>query len=193
MPPERPTRTRNLWPKRMLTSARRLLIAGVAVLVFAAAFSWFVAGQPMAAASVSSVTDKVEVHRRDKIVVMSVNCEQGRGQSWHQMLTSKETLRNSCASIGEMLAEQDADVVCMQECDAPSWWSDGFPHAEAIAESVELSRCVQALNVDGGGLHYGTTLLSRFEIEDATTCTFPPTPHNSLISDSFEITVGSSE
>ena len=45
-----------------------------------------------------------------------------------------------------------------------------------IAESAGLSRFVQARNVDGVGLHYGTALLSRFEIEDATTHTFRPTP-----------------
>ena len=168
--PHRPLR------KRLFVWAKRLLILGLALLLCAMLFTRWVAGKQSAPGLVESVGDVDTSLTKDELVVMSVNCAHGRGEGWHQLLTANETLKANCESIGRLLAEHGADVVCMQECDAPSWWSGGFDHAKTIAEAAKLPRMVQALNVDGAGLHYGTAMLSRFEIEDSMIYTFRPTP-----------------
>ncbi len=139
-------------------------------------FTRWVSGRPNAVAAVESIRETTAPVPTEELVIMSVNCAHGRGEGAHQALTSKTTLKKNCEAIGSLLAERQADIVCMQECDAPSWWSGDFDHAKLIGESAGIPQLVHALNVEGAGLQYGTALLSRLHLSDAVTHTFRPTP-----------------
>lgn len=180
MPEDRPSGADGTKPKRkpsrIVRCGRRFVVTALMLLLVAMLFTRLVAGRPHTKATVEEIFDAAQVMPRDEIIVMSVNCAHGRGESWHQAFTSTETLRVNCESIGSLLAAENADIACLQECDAPSVWSGNFDHAATIALRAELPMLARALNVDGCGLHYGTALVSRWKISDAVAHTFRPTP-----------------
>ena len=163
-------------PSRMLRWGRRFLITALTSLLVAMVFTRLVAGGPHVEATVEKISEVGESVPRDEIIVMSVNCAHGRGEGWHQAFTSTDALRANCESIGSLLADEGVDIACLQECDAASVWSGNFDHAATIARNAELPTLVRALNVDGCGLHYGTAVVSRWNMNDAAAHTFEPTP-----------------
>ncbi len=164
------------WRRRLFVWAKRLFVLGLAIFLLAIAFTWSVAGDRVGSPDVVSVSELSALAPRDELTLFSVNCAHGRGEGWHQALTSNDTIRDNCEAIGRLLSDEHADIVCLQECDAPSWWSGGIDHAELIARSANLPQLVHALNVDGAGLHYGTAMLSRLRMTEAAAHTFRPSP-----------------
>lgn len=161
---------------RWLIWCRWIVLIGVVGVAAAMLFTWLAAGDTSSSPEVVSIADQVEPSAQAELIVMSVNCAHGRGEGFHQALTSTKTLKANCELIGKLLNEQQVDIAFLQECDAPSIWSGRFDHAKAIAESASLPKVLQALNVDGVGLHYGTALVSRFAIADPLAYTFKPSP-----------------
>lgn len=162
--------------QRLIKWAQRLLIVLLVGLLATMLFTRFVTGDSEPNAVVQDIAASVESIAQQELVVISVNCAHGRGAGTHQALTSNVVLRSNCTGIGELLAKNNADLACLQECDAPSWWSGRFDHAKLIGETAGLPHLVHALNVDGAGLHYGTAVLSKLEVQQAETVTFRPTP-----------------
>ncbi|MFK7820714.1 MAG: endonuclease/exonuclease/phosphatase family protein, partial [Planctomycetaceae bacterium] len=162
--------------QRLRNWGKWLSIAGLILFLGVMLFTQWVAGKTDLQVAAQAVGLPIPSSPRDELIVMSVNCAHGRGEGAHQALTSKKTLRANCESIGSLLAEHKADIVSVQECDAPSWWSGNFDHAKLIARTAGTPHLVHALNVDGAGLQYGTAVLSRLQLSDAVTHTFRPTP-----------------
>ncbi|WP_157596148.1 endonuclease/exonuclease/phosphatase family protein [Plesiocystis pacifica] len=112
----------------------------------------------------------------EALTLVSANLAHGRGVGAHQLLTKPETLRANLRGIAAWIAEANADLACVQEADASSWWSGRFDHVAFLAQHSGLPYVTRACNVDGGGLRYGTALLSRWPLEQAWAHTFAPTP-----------------
>jgi endonuclease/exonuclease/phosphatase family metal-dependent hydrolase len=163
--------------RTVLKWARRILIVGLIGLLAVMLLTRLVTGDSLADAVVQG-QDVTSPPKEDptELILFSVNCAHGRGEGMHQALTSSKTLRANCEAIGKLLASGEADIACLQECDASSWWSGGFDHAKLIGTTAKLPRLVHSLNVEGAGLQYGTAVMSNLDIDQAQTLTFRPTP-----------------
>lgn len=161
---------------RLRRWVRRAALASLLLLLAAMIFVRWVAGVPTAVLPVEQIAATAEPVDSDRLTIMSINCAHGRSDGWHQLLTSTQTLQKNCRSIGQLLHANAADIAALQECDAPSWWSGNFHQARTIAESAQMAHFVHSRHVDGAGLHYGTALVSRLNVDNANAITFAPTP-----------------
>ena len=112
--------------------------------------------------------------RDGRLKVMTLNVAHGRGDGFHQLLQHSETTLANLDAIASLLKEKGADVVALQEADAPSFWSGGFNHVDYLARKADFSHAVHGRHVDGLGLSYGTALISRLELRDPKAITFDP-------------------
>ncbi len=112
--------------------------------------------------------------RNGRLKVMTLNMAHGRGDGFHQLLQHSETTFANLDAIASLLKEKGADVVALQEADAPSFWSGGFNHVDYLAKKADFSHAVQGKHADGLGLSYGTALISRLELRDPKVITFDP-------------------
>lgn len=101
--------------------------------------------------------------------VLTLNVAHGRGTAFHQSLTRPAHIRRNLEAIAELIRRSNADVVALQELDAPSAWSGGFDHLDFLAERSGYDYAYHGLHVDRGfpRLQYGTGILSRYPIRDA--------------------------
>ncbi|TKB43345.1 endonuclease/exonuclease/phosphatase family protein [Thalassotalea mangrovi] len=113
---------------------------------------------------------------KDHLKVVSLNMAHGRKDAFNQMLVSKETIEKNLDDIAAMLRKEKADVVALQEADAPSWWSGDFNHVEYLAKKAGYHFFIQAAHVDKFFGTYGTAIMSRLPIREAFAVSFHPTP-----------------
>jgi len=108
--------------------------------------------------------------------LLSLNMAHGRKDSFSQFLVSEAEIRQNLGDIVEFLKRQNADVVTLQEADAPSWWSGNFDHVELLAREAGYAWYTHANHVDNIFGTYGTAVLSRFPITRGYRIDFNPTP-----------------
>ena len=101
--------------------------------------------------------------------VMTYNIAHGRGQSFHQVLLTRQTIRSNLARIGQLIADQRPQVIAFQELDGPSVWSGNFDHASTLAGFVGYPVFFRGHHGKGMGrveLDYGTGIITQFHIAD---------------------------
>ncbi len=108
----------------------------------------------------------------DQIRVMTINMAHGRADGRNQMLQSTAIIQENVDNIGQLIARENAQVVALQEADAPSWWSGKFSHVERVATVGGMASAVQGRNVDGLGLHYGAAVVTELKVSGARQVTF---------------------
>jgi len=122
--------------------------------------------------SVSALTNTVEELKADQIKVMTINLAHGRSNGKNQILQSKEVIEENVNKIGQLVARESAQVVVLQEADAPSWWSGRFSHVNRVGEIGGMTSAVQGRNIDGLGLQYGAAVVTQLTVTDARQVTF---------------------
>ena len=123
------------------------------------------------------------------IKVITLNLAHGRGRGWHQALLKRRHIESNLDLVTEVLVEQRADVVALQEADGPSVWSGRFDHVAYVAERSEMSYSARGRHVHRRRLNYGTALISRHSLQDVVTHTFassPPTPSKGIVVGSID-------
>ncbi|MBT3285694.1 MAG: hypothetical protein HN380_00010 [Victivallales bacterium] len=110
---------------------------------------------------------------QDLITLLTINMAHGRRDGRNQILQSGKAIRGNIDAIGELIAREGAQLVALQEADAPSWWSGGFSHVNRVAALGSMTSAIQGTNVSGWGLHYGAAIVSQLEVSDAHQITFP--------------------
>jgi len=108
-----------------------------------------------------------------QIIVMTINMAHGRSNGRNQIFQSNDAIRNNVNEIGRLIAKREAHIVALQEADGPSWWSGGVSHINAVGMRAGMTTAMQANNVDGLGLHYGTAIISKLAVKYARQETFP--------------------
>ena len=108
--------------------------------------------------------------------VMTLNLAHGRKDSMNQLLLSKDSIRSNLVDIAVVLQQQQADVVALQEADAPSRWSGNFNHVTLLAQQAGSPAYIQTSHASSWLFNYGTALLSRLPFTATLQHTFQPSP-----------------
>jgi len=114
--------------------------------------------------------------RADVLRVLTLNASHGRKTAWNQMLVSKKRTYENLDLIASLLAESNADIVALQEADAPSRWSGKFDHVDYLRDKTEYRCSLMGEHADTWFFTFGTALLSRAQMSDVESVSFPATP-----------------
>lgn len=119
---------------------------------------------------------KSPVLKTKVLKVMSLNLAHGRKDSLNQMLLSKKSIRSNLEDISVVLQQTQADIVGLQEADAPSLWSGNFDHLAQLTDQTDYSAYIHTRHASSCLFSYGTALLSHIPFTVALHHTFKPSP-----------------
>ena len=108
--------------------------------------------------------------------VMTLNLAHGRKDGLNQLLKSEGSIRRNLEEIATFLDRHGADIVALQEADAPSFWSGGFDHVALLAEQAGYPFYENSHQANSWFFSYGTALLSRANLSGVVHHTFKPSP-----------------
>ena len=108
--------------------------------------------------------------------VLTLNLAHGRKNGINQLFKSAATIRRNLEEIATVLEKQGADVVALQEADAPSFWSGGFDHVAGLAGQAGYPYFVSSNQANSWFFSYGTALLSKVALSGVVHHTFRPSP-----------------
>lgn len=110
--------------------------------------------------------------------VLTLNVAHGRGLAFHQSLTPRRDVERNLDAVARVIDAAAADVVALQELDAPSTWSGGFDHLAWLAERTGFGHLYHGLHLHlhRPRLAYGTGVLSRWPIRSGTSRRFAQNP-----------------
>ena len=108
--------------------------------------------------------------------VMTLNLAHGRKDGLNQLLKSGGAIRRNLEEIAIIFDKHGADVVALQEADAPSFWSGGFDHVALLAEQAAYPFYENSHQANSWFFSYGTALLSRTNLSGVMHHTFKPSP-----------------
>ena len=112
----------------------------------------------------------------DTLKVVSLNIAHGRKDGMNQLLLSGSTIRNNLDDIAAVLVQSGADIVALQEADAPSRWSGSFDHIALLAEKADYAAVASTPHASSWLFNYGTAILSHAAFTETLNYTFEPSP-----------------
>jgi endonuclease/exonuclease/phosphatase family metal-dependent hydrolase len=112
----------------------------------------------------------------ETLKVMSLNIAHGRKDGINQLFLSGSTIRKNLDEIAAVLVQRDADIVALQEADAPSLWSGHFDHIALLAEQANYPAAVHTAHARSWLFNYGTAILSHADFTETLNYTFEPSP-----------------
>jgi endonuclease/exonuclease/phosphatase family metal-dependent hydrolase len=110
------------------------------------------------------------------LFVMTLNLAHGRKDGFNQMLQKASTTRRNLEEIAVFLSNSGADLVALQEADAPSKWSGNFNHVDFVSGLRPYPCRVHGRHAQKNLYEFGTALLSRVPYTDSLSHTFAPSP-----------------
>ena len=113
---------------------------------------------------------------RPTLKVMTLNLAHGRKDGVNQLFKSAGTIRNNLQEISAFLGKAGADVVALQEADAPSRWSGNYDHVALLAREAGYPVFESSNQASSWFFRYGTALLSRVSLSGVVHHTFKPSP-----------------
>jgi endonuclease/exonuclease/phosphatase family metal-dependent hydrolase len=157
----------------LISHKRASSIAGICVALCGVIFT------EIAAADTSSycpnITPDIAV-RADVLRVLTLNASHGRKTAWNQMLVSKKRTYENLDLIASLLAESNADIVALQEADAPSRWSGKFDHVDYLRNKTEYRCSLTGGHADTWLYTFGTALLTKSRMSEVESVSFPASP-----------------
>jgi len=137
-----------------------------------------VAGEPINVDMHSNCGDFVPASTvsGETMTLLTLNASHARKTAWNQMLVSTEKTRKNLDAIAEVLEETKADIVALQEVDAPSRWSGKFDHVMYLRDGTSYNCSLLGEHADTWLYSFGTALLSRVAMEGSRSVTFPSSP-----------------
>lgn len=105
---------------------------------------------------------------RPVLRVVTLNIAHGRGQAASQFGIPRKTFEANLDATAAVFRREQADVVALQEADAPSAWSGSFDHVSYLAAAARYPHVHHGIHFDvalmGVQVRYGTALLARREL-----------------------------
>jgi endonuclease/exonuclease/phosphatase family metal-dependent hydrolase len=114
--------------------------------------------------------------RADVLRLLTLNASHGRKTAWNQMLVSKKRTYENLDLIASLLNESDADIAALQEADGPSRWSGKFDHVDYLRDETDYRCSLMGRHADTWFFTFGTALLSKAQMTDVESVSFPATP-----------------
>jgi len=114
--------------------------------------------------------------KTDVLTLLTLNASHGRKTAWNQMLVSKKRTYENLNLIASLLNESNADIVALQEADAPSRWSGKFDHVDFLRDNTQYRCSLVGRHADTWLFTFGTALLSRVRMSYVDSVSFPATP-----------------
>jgi len=111
-----------------------------------------------------------------QLSVLTLNLAHGRKSAFNQMLQKSSTTRRNLEEIATFLSNSGADLIALQEADAPSRWSGEFNHVEFVSGKSPYPCQLHARHAQKYMYDFGTALLSRVPYTDSILHTFTPSP-----------------
>jgi len=111
----------------------------------------------------------------DTLELLTLNVAHGRGTALNQLLVSAAQHRENLEEIASILRASGAQVVALQEADAPSLWSGEFDHVEYLAEATGYRFSAHGYHASAWPFTYGAALMSRSRMIDTRSQRFRPT------------------
>lgn len=108
--------------------------------------------------------------------VMTLNLAHGRKDGLNQILKGEGAIRRNLEEIAAVLDKHGADIVALQEADAPSFWSGGFDHVALLAEQAGYPFSESSNQANSWFFSYGTAFLSKVAMSGVVHHTFKPSP-----------------
>lgn len=108
------------------------------------------------------------------LTVGTLNMAHGRKDAHNQMFLSEERIRQNLAELATLLDRANADVIALQEVDAPSWWSGKFNHAEFLARQSRYHCLVHGIHASNRIYRFGTALISPHPLQGQQVHSFQP-------------------
>ena len=108
--------------------------------------------------------------------VVTLNLAHGRKDGINQLFKSAGTIRQNLEEIAIILDKHGADIVALQEADAPSFWSGSFDHVTLLAEQAGYPFSESSNQAGSRFFSYGTALLSKVALSGVVHHTFRPSP-----------------
>jgi len=108
--------------------------------------------------------------------VLTLNLAHGRKSALNQMLQKSSTTRRNLEEIADFLSNSGADLIALQEADAPSRWSGKFNHVEFVSEKSPYPCRLHAHHAHKYMYDFGTALLSKVPYTNSILHTFAPSP-----------------
>jgi endonuclease/exonuclease/phosphatase family metal-dependent hydrolase len=114
--------------------------------------------------------------KTDVLTLLTLNASHGRKTAWNQMLVSEKRTYENLDLIASLLNESNADIVALQEADAPSRWSGKFDHVDYLKDSTEYRCSLVGRHADTWLYTFGTALLSKSRMSEVESVSFPASP-----------------
>jgi endonuclease/exonuclease/phosphatase family metal-dependent hydrolase len=111
----------------------------------------------------------------DTLELLTLNVAHGRGTALNQILVSAAQHRENLEEIASILLASDAQVVALQEADAPSLWSGKFDHVEYLAETTGYRFSAHGYHATAWPFTYGAALMTKSRMNDTRSHRFRPT------------------
>lgn len=123
-----------------------------------------------------SKQDQTGILTSPLLSVLTLNMAHGRKDAFNQMFQKTSTTRANLEDISSFLSNSGADLVALQEADAPSRWSGRFDHVEFVSENSAYPCRIHARHAKKYMYDFGTALLSSVPFENDLRYTFEPSP-----------------
>ncbi len=116
----------------------------------------------------------------DSLRLVTLNASHGRNTAINQIFVGKKRTYRNLDRLAELLDETRADVVALQEADAPSRWSGRIDHVQYVSERADYPCILHGLHSQSVMSTYGTALISRIQSYAPASITFEPSPPSKL-------------
>jgi endonuclease/exonuclease/phosphatase family metal-dependent hydrolase len=110
----------------------------------------------------------------DHLIVATLNIAHGRKDARNQMFLDEEQIRSNLQELAELINRAEADMIALQEADAPSWWSGKFDHVEFLTHASTYHCFVHGVHASNRMYDFGTALISRHPLQDSKVHSFAP-------------------
>ncbi len=111
----------------------------------------------------------------DTLELLTLNVAHGRGTALNQILVSADQHRANLKEIASILLASGAQVVALQEADAPSLWSGKFDHLQYLAEATGYRFSAHGYHATAWPFTYGAALMTKSRMSDTRSHSFRPT------------------